>query len=119
MKYAQITTAEDYIDVVRKFSFLLNQEFSIIENGEINIETIDKIPFIISLVNTIECFRWQESLFLNFRPKEVTAQFQSELYSYEQDFNNRFDILRQRIRDSDLYDEYKKKLERYFIQFRL
>lgn len=115
----QLSTADEYIKFVREFVTLLDEQFSVLEDRAKNKENLHglahQMPAIISLVNTVGYLRGQDGMFLDMCPR---TENQSELYGYEDLFENRLDQLIDILMDSDEKDFYKERLESYLIKSR-
>jgi hypothetical protein len=115
----QLSTADEYIKFVREFVTLLDEQFSVLEDRAKNKENLHELahqmPAIISLVNTVGYLRGQDGMFLGMCPR---TENQSELYGYEDLFENRLDQLIDILMDSDEKDFYKERLESYLIKSR-
>jgi hypothetical protein len=114
-----ITTEEEYVDFVEKFVTLLDKQFTQAES-RINDEndilgSINSLPALISLVNTVGYLRGQDGMFLNIRP---SVDSQQTLYEYEDHFEARLKSLIVAVMQSNLHGEYKKRLTTYFVEAR-
>lgn len=112
-------SGEAYVDFVRKFVTLIDSEMN---NAELLIQKdseigtlVDRMPALISLVNTVGYLRGQDGVFLDIRPR---TENQNEFYQYEHDFEQRLENLIMRIRESNMFDYYKDRLEQYFVNSR-
>ena len=70
----QITTPEDYLDMVWNLTFLIDDAFRPIERmldgAELDIDfMLNRIPALVSLVNTLWYIAGRESMFSDVRPK--------------------------------------------------
>jgi hypothetical protein len=115
----KITRADEYIDFVRKFTTLLDEQMSshekenLDDNGLLNLAT--SLPALISLVNTVGYLRGQDGMFLDIRPRTDSQQ---ELYALEDSFENRLKKLIDTVMKSNQKDFYLDKLNTYFIKAR-
>ena len=122
MKLVNLKTAEEYKDLVSKYSWLVDSELLKIETvikehpDQANIEALPKL---ISLVNVVGYLRGQDGAFLDIRPDEVT-EYQRELYDNEDAFESRLrEIIKAVCVDPKNIERYKAVLDRYFIKARL
>jgi hypothetical protein len=115
----QLSTADEYIEFVREFVTLLDEQFSMWEDWAKNKEKLHdlarQMPAIISLVNTVGYLRGQDGVFLDIRPQTGN---QSEFYEYENEFEKRLDKLIDILMESDEKDFYKERLESYLVKSR-
>lgn len=115
----KITTADEYIDFVRKFTTLLDEQMThhekenLDDNELLNLAT--GLPALISLVNTVGYLRGQDGIFLDIRPR---TDSQHELYALEDGFENRLKKLIDSIMKSNQKDFYLDRLNTYFIKAR-
>lgn len=122
MKLVNLKTAEEYKDLVSKYSWLVDSELIKIETvikehpDQANIEALPKL---ISLVNVVGYLRGQDGAFLDIRPDEVT-EYQRELYDNEDAFESRLrEIIKTICVDPKNIERYKAVLDRYFLKARL
>lgn len=124
MKFTDIKVAEDYKDLVSKYSWLVDSE---LQKIELNIKehpanldmSIESLPKLISLVNVIGYLRGQGNAFIEVRPEGV-AEYQQELYDNEDDFENRLlAAIKTICADPKNLERYEVALERYFVKARL
>jgi hypothetical protein len=122
MKLVNLKTAEEYKDLVSKYSWLVDSELLKIETvikehpDQANIEALPKL---ISLVNVVGYLRGQDGAFLDIRPDEVT-EYQRELYDNEDAFESRLrEIIKTICVDPKNIERYKAVLDRYFLKARL
>jgi hypothetical protein len=124
MKFKDIKTADEYKDLVEKYSWLVDSELKKVEqnirehpaNLDVNIESLPKL---ISLVNVIGYLRGQGNAFIEVRPDGV-AEFQRELYDNEDAFEGRLrEIIKAICVDTIYLEKYKAVLDRYFLKARL
>lgn len=115
----KITTADEYIDFVRKFTTLLDEQMThhekenLDDNELLNLAT--GLPALISLVNTVGYLRGQDGMFLGIRPRTDSQQ---ELYALEDEFENRLKKLIDAVMKSNQKDLYLDRLNTYFIKAR-
>ncbi len=118
LNFKETKTAEEYKDLVERFSLLVDKELRIFEQGVKEgkvAEIIPMMPKLISLVNTVGYLRGQDNAFLDYRPH---LDFQNDLYKNERDFENRLRCLIESIKSSGLAEGYKRCLSEYFIKTR-
>jgi len=122
MKFTDIKTADEYIDLVGKYSWLVNSELQKLEANvrehpeQINMESLPKL---ISMINVIGYLRGQDGAFLDSRPEGV-SEYQSELYKNEDAFENRLNnIIKTICANPKNLEDYKAILGRYFINARI
>lgn len=112
-----INDAEEYKDLVEKFSFLVEKEFEKCEkmkDGDI-LGVIQNLPKLISLVNTIGYLRGQDGAFLEARPH---TDFQPDLYKNEDVFEAKLYKLIDFISSPEAKARYRQRLEEYFLKAR-
>jgi hypothetical protein len=116
---SNITTADEYLDFVRKFATLLDEQLCRYEKdtlGENELQELaSHLPTLISLVNTVGCLRGQDGMFLDIRPKTDNQQ---ELNDLEVGFENRLQKCIDIIMNSNQREFYLSKLSTYFVQAR-
>lgn len=124
MEFTEIKTADEYKDLVTKYSWLVDSELKIIElnikehpdNLDMNIESLPKL---ISLVNVVGYLRGQNNAFIEVRPDDV-VEYQSELYKNEDAFESRLHTIITTICvDPKNLELCKSTIERHFIEYRL
>lgn len=107
---------KEYIDLFNNFKTIIDKQLEYFEtNTENNHELANKLPALISLINTIEYLRGQEGMFLNFRPHTSN---QAEFYKIENEFEKRLEKLITRILNSEEAEFYKTKIHTYFCEVR-
>ena len=113
---------DEYIDLVERFSGLVDQEMKKTESEENpgRIHAIaSRLPALISLVNTIGYLRGEDSVFLDVRPEDMrTSGRQGDLYKNEDLFEKRLQNLIDEVGTSDEAKFYRDTLERYYITAR-
>ena len=122
MKFTDIKTAEEYIDLVGKYLWLVDSELQKLEANvkehpeQINMESLPKL---ISMINVIGYLRGQDGAFLDSRPEGV-GEYQTELYKNEDAFENRLnEIIKTICANPKNLESYKGTLERYFLKARI
>ncbi len=121
MEYESIKTAEEYINLVKRYSWLVDSELEKVEKTiakNVKAVEIQSLPKLISLVNVIGYLRGQDGAFLEARPDNV-ANFQKELYANEDAFEHRLDkIIGIISTDPDHAEKYRSILEQYYVRAR-
>ena len=108
-------TPEEWITFARILADTVDKEMD--EYDTLNPkQLIQKLPIILSLVNSIASIRWQNSFFLRIRPAG-TSQFQWELYQLEQRATERFNKILNHIKKAWLTNEARKELNSYLVDF--
>ena len=125
MNFFEIKTAEEYMDLVRKYNWLVDRE---LKKAEIEIEKdpingpngiINSIPKLISLVNVVGYLRGQDGAFLDERPDDVISH-QSELNENENAFESRLiKIIKIVYEDPRNREKYEWRVTSYFLKARL
>lgn len=113
-----VTTSEEYVEFVRKFATLLDEQMSTIEKKaetEGVSAVVSQIPPIISLVNTMGYLRGQDGMFLDIRP---STAYQKEFYALEDMFEARLYKLVDAIMQSDQKQYYVDRLDKYYMKAR-
>jgi hypothetical protein len=115
-------TAEAYMAIARSLTALMLLESHTIEkalrSGEIHI-VLQRLPGMISIVNTIAYLRGQDGFFLDERPAGVT-DFQKELYGLEATGEKFLDyITREICNDPAQISKLRARLMEYFVQARI
>lgn len=125
MKLQPIETAHAYMDLVSRYSWLVDSELkkaesAINESPEHGPESIiNSIPKLISLVNVVGYLRGQDYAFIDVRPHEVINQ-QSELCKNEDEFEARLIKIVQAAYDNPKNREkYEWRIRNYFLKARL
>lgn len=97
----KIKTESDYLWFVENYIFLLEEELFKIEKLFDEWEKVaSKLPLLISLVNTVEAFRWQNNLFTDFRERlerEDNTGIQAKLREFEKEYIERLDNLIEKV----------------------
>lgn len=109
------TTPQEWIDFARTFADTVDREMDEFDTMPLE-DVVDKLPVILSLLNSVCALRWQENLFLGSRP-HGTSQFQWELYWLEQRATERFENIMNRIKEAWLAEEARKSLSDYLVDF--
>lgn len=112
-------SAEQYIAFVQTFVSLADKELTRLENIQLSEKTIhtviERIPAIISIVNTIGYLRGQDNVFVNDRP---VIENQTLLYEYEDYFEKRLRDLINAIKTYDKDQYLNTSIEKYFLKTR-
>lgn len=116
-----IESAEEYIEFVRAFATLLDQQLTIFE-GYMSAkdgahDLIHQMPALISLVNTMGYLRGQDGMFLDIRPS--APENQKEFYELEDMFEKRLNTIIDFILQSDEKEYYRERLDSYFVKARI
>ncbi len=113
-----LATGEEYINFVRSFVTLLDEELKGWEKGEGSKDELealaDRMPLLISLANTVSCLRGQDNVFLDVRP--VAPEYIDELYGYEGFFQERLESLAKTLLESDQKQAYQESIHRNFVK---
>lgn len=114
--------AEEYVDLIEKFSALVDQELTAIEaqqrEGEAH-TVILRLPALISAVNTIGYLRGEGGMFLDCRPEDIQGTgLQKAFYANEDAFELRLQALIDFIGTTEEAAFYRETLERYYITAR-
>jgi hypothetical protein len=119
IKKKELSTGKDYTTFVREFVTLLNKEFNIweerVKNQEKLHELANKMPALISMVNTVGYLRGQDNIFVDIRPY---TKNQGEFYNYEDLFEKRLQKLINALSSSKEENRYQERLQKYFIETR-
>jgi len=114
-----ITTADEYVDFVRKFVTLVDEQLRFYEKENIGdgelLGLATQMPALISLVNTVGYLRGQDGMFLDIRP---STDKQQEFYALEDEFEHRLKKLIDTVMNSNQKDIYLDRLHTYFIKAR-
>ncbi len=114
----EITTAEEYVDFVRKFATLLDKQMRRYEDDLTDQNLINlsrQMPALISAVNTMGYLRGQDGMFLDFRPM---TNNQHEFYALEDGFESRLSALVDHVMNSSQKDFYLERLDSYYVKVR-
>ena len=104
---------KNFMEMVSYFVNLVDEELSLLEQEVFYNENkyINKISWVISLVNTIWYLRWQDSFFSNI----IRAPYSDELYKIEDFFEERLHNITSYLAKSEKYESiYKSKIRDYF-----
>ena len=115
IEFQQPATADEYRDLVQKYSFLVDAQLKLVEENEDNHYLIGFLPALISAVNVIGYLRGQDNMFIDARP---WLDFQTELYRNEDAFEHRLSALISRIMNSANSEEYKNRIQEYYMNVR-
>ncbi len=115
-------TAEEYMAVARSLTALMLLESHAIEKALRNDEVhtvLQRLPGMISIVNTIGYLRGQDGFFLNERPAGI-IDFQKELYALE-DAGEKFlnYVTKELCSNPTQIGRLRARLTEYFVQARL
>lgn len=116
-----VQTPEEYIDLVGKFAALVEAEMKKAESQEEPGRAhaiADRLPLIISLVNSIGALRGEGDAISDVRPKPMGGEKQGELYKLEEAFEARLVALIKEVSESSERDFYRAKLEEYYVSSR-
>ncbi len=114
----EITTAEEYVDFVRKFATLLDMQMRRYEDDLTDQSLINlsrQMPALISAVNTMGYLRGQDGMFLDLRPMTNNQQ---EFYALEDGFEVRLSALIDYLMNSSQKDFYLERLDSYYVKVR-
>lgn len=114
----EITTAEEYVDFVRKFATLLDKQMRRYEDDLTDQSLINlsrQMPALISAVNTMGYLRGQDGMFLDLRPMTNNQQ---EFYALEDRFEVRLSALIDQVMNSSQKDFYLERLDSYYVKVR-
>jgi meiotically up-regulated gene 157 (Mug157) protein len=110
---------EEYAEFVRKFATMLDKEFESLEkyseDPKQHNKLAERMPALISLVNTVGFLRGQDNVFLGTRPR---VDNQEELYGYEDYFEKKLQRLIDILMSSDAKEFYLRRLAQYFVEAR-
>jgi hypothetical protein len=109
--------------MAESISGLVDAELSALESMKDGKERIyfmaERLPALISAVNMIGYLRGQDGMFLDFLPMDfITADIQSPLAINELAFEKRLDALLTEVGKSEQRENFRERLERYYIQAR-
>lgn len=115
--------ATEYVDLVEKFSALVDQELCNLEtnqrDGRYARDIALRMPAIISAVNVISYLRGQDGMFLNYRPQDLSSTgLSSAFYGNEDAFEHRLQGLIDYLGTTEENAFYRETLERYYITAR-
>ncbi len=114
--------AQEYTDLVEKFSALVDQELSRVESDQregMDHDIALRLPAIISAVNTIGYLRGQDGMFFDFRPQDIIGTgLQGAFYANEDAFESRLQAIINYIGTTKENAFYCERLERYYITAR-
>ena len=107
-------TSDEYYKLVEKLNNLINNEFDKNLNSKDNIDEyfVDRIVYLISLVNTIAYLRGDNNFFIQNR--EINSDDQEKFYKFENELNNKLREKIQIILESNLKEYYLKKIKTYY-----
>ena len=114
-------TAEEYMKMAEQLTALVDAELTRtekdVQNGDMHL-VVQRMPGLISLVNTIGYLRGQDGLFLEVRPSDVSL-YQKELYATEDAMESRLWSIIERICGvSEDRERYIHRLREYFLEWR-
>lgn len=137
----QIKTPDEYVDLAKTLSYLLDNELTKIEKKAKQKDWFyvnDFMPAVISLVNITGYLAGDDGIFrdihIPFNPKFNTYEtkngnksnpihdamiiYRHQLVKNRRDFEDRLNKLISGIMKSDISEDYKKTLDRYFTKDR-
>jgi hypothetical protein len=118
INFKAVETKEEYLNLVEKFSFLVDSELKLTEGyieSHNNDSIISSLPKLISLANTIGYLRGQDNAFIDVRPQGMGIQ--DDLYQNEDNFEARLNKIIDYIVANDK-EGYTNRLNQYFIKAR-
>ena len=121
MDYSKITSEEQYIEMVKQYSYLADYSLSLIEaeiqNSVSPQELINNLLKLISLVNVIGYFRGQDGVLMDFQSLRTNSM--SWLRQNEDEFENRlWSIIDYVKADEIAAKQYRAKMLDYYLKNR-
>lgn len=114
----EIKTPEEYLDFAQKLAYLTDLELSQAEQSvNQGYDVSQRLPALISMVNTVGYLRGQDGMFGHLEPK-LNLEDKKPLFQNEKEFENRLSVMIDKVMFSKYADDYRRALENYYVRVR-